>query len=201
MDGSVTRALGSRRRKRASTDARDYLDEFFANYPAFVYNRSGSATDEFYRMCDFFNWDRNDEERNEAHSLFKDAITQQFNRIYGTDVNDVKNWQSLCKVIGIVPVPERLQDCRGAIENTHVNLVDLVDIDEIADGRVVVFSSELELSVYTKESGKFFPRENAYAGGLLKYLLRQIMTPGDRDSKKNNGRGGKVRGRGRNKKF
>jgi len=42
---------------------------------------------------------------------------------------------------------------------------------------VTVFVSELKLSEYTKQTGKFFPRDNAYAGGLLRYLLRRIMKP------------------------
>jgi hypothetical protein len=42
---------------------------------------------------------------------------------------------------------------------------------------VTVFVSEMQLSEYTKSTGKFFPRDNAYAGGLLRYLLRHIMDP------------------------
>lgn len=42
---------------------------------------------------------------------------------------------------------------------------------------MTVFVSEKKLSEYTKSTGKFFPRDNAYAGGLLKYLLRRIMDP------------------------
>ena len=30
------------------------------------------------------------------------------------------------------------------------------------------------MKVYTKKTGRVFPREEAYAGGLLKYLLREI---------------------------
>jgi hypothetical protein len=35
-----------------------------------------------------------------------------------------------------------------------------------------------ELSEYTKKSRKFFAKENAHAGGVLKFLLRQILHPG-----------------------
>ena len=37
------------------------------------------------------------------------------------------------------------------------------------------FSSLEELRAYTIETKKIFPREDAYAGGLLAYLLREIL--------------------------
>lgn len=56
---------------------------------------------------------------------------------------------------------------------THVNLCDLLDSTR-QRSRVRIFSSELELRWFTIRTGNFFPREHAYAGGLLKYLLREI---------------------------
>jgi hypothetical protein len=60
-----------------------------------------------------------------------------------------------------------------AIKKTHVNLVDLVD----RPNNIRIFATEVALSDYTKEKGKIFPKKNAYAGGLLKYLLRNIENP------------------------
>ena len=58
------------------------------------------------------------------------------------------------------------------IKNVHVNLIDLVD----TSGRdVEIFPSLEDLSEYTIETGKFFPKESAYAGGVLKFLLREIL--------------------------
>jgi hypothetical protein len=59
---------------------------------------------------------------------------------------------------------------------THVNIVDLIDTRNTGR-RVKVFNSVQELSMYTKDSGKYFPKENAYAGGVLKFLLREILNP------------------------
>lgn len=36
----------------------------------------------------------------------------QFNDIYGTDEEDLRSWQGLCRVLNIEPVPEELQECR-----------------------------------------------------------------------------------------
>lgn len=62
------------------------------------------------------------------------------------------------------------------VEDTHVNLVDLTD--SFTSGKsVTIFESEVALSEYTKAHGRFFPRENAHAGNLLKHLLRHIFNP------------------------
>ena len=60
-------------------------------------------------------------------------------------------------------------------QGMFVNLVDLVDTGNT--GRIVTqFSSLPELVEYTKTTGKYFPKESAYAGGVLKLLLREILT-------------------------
>ena len=63
-------------------------------------------------MCDVFGWDTEDYEMREARRNFKSAIVQQFNGLYGTDVNDLNAWQELCHVLDIEPVPESLEGCR-----------------------------------------------------------------------------------------
>jgi hypothetical protein len=86
------------------------LANYFAQYPGFKYNSAKSATDEFYRLCNFEGWDR--DEKLVAKSGFQDALTMQFNNIYGTNENDLTNWQILCAKLGIDPVPESLNACR-----------------------------------------------------------------------------------------
>jgi hypothetical protein len=69
---------------------------------------------EFIRMCDFFGWDRNDERREEARRLLKDAIIQQFTSLHGTDVDNISSWKNLCRpgVLDIVPNPDELEACQ-----------------------------------------------------------------------------------------
>lgn len=134
-----------------------------------------------------------------AHSRFKDALVLQFNETYGTEVDSLRSWQALAQVIGIDPIPETLEVCQAvcgclhhlcstngsqvallwqAVETSNVNIVDLVDARH-EDSEVIVhnFATELELSEYTRKWGKYFPKEHAYAGGLLQYLLRHIFHP------------------------
>jgi hypothetical protein len=55
-----------------------------------------------------------------------------------------------------------------------VNLVDLVDRHRTGR-QVKQFKTLQELQEYTIAEGKFFPKESAYAGGVLKLLLREIL--------------------------
>lgn len=56
-------------------------------------------------------WDT-EKKREGARKDLRDALTEQFNSIYGTDVENIKNWQLLCRVLGISPVSEDLDECR-----------------------------------------------------------------------------------------
>lgn len=56
---------------------------------------------------------------------------------------------------------------------THVNLSDLLD-GARTGAPVRTFATQTDLANYTRTEGRYFPKEDAYAGGLLKYLLREI---------------------------
>ncbi|KAG0705570.1 hypothetical protein DFH29DRAFT_905992 [Suillus ampliporus] len=164
------------RPKRSYASTQTPLDTFFAGYSKFEYNPSASASLEFYRMCDEFGWDKENKKREKASRDFKDALVQQFNHIYGTDADDLTSWRTLCQIVHISPIPDTLTSCREAVKATYVNIVDLIDT-KVTGEPVMVFVSEVRLSEYTKRTGKVFPRESAYAGGLLRYLLRRIRNP------------------------
>jgi hypothetical protein len=75
---------------------------------------------EFYRMCNHYGW-RGDKdkdghylnpEREVAGKEFKNALTLQFNAIYGTDENSLVAWQNLCIILNLGDVPEELHACR-----------------------------------------------------------------------------------------
>ena len=55
-----------------------------------------------------------------------------------------------------------------------MNLIDLVHgLKE----EVTIFKTEKLLSEYTKETGKYFPKEDARDGGVLRALRRHIEWP------------------------
>jgi hypothetical protein len=88
------------------------LQEFFDSYPPFVYDSSSSASSEFYRLCDYFHWDRDDPDRQDAHAEFKDALVKQFNVNFGTNADDLTSWQGLCASLYVNPIPDELAACR-----------------------------------------------------------------------------------------
>ncbi|KAF8758439.1 hypothetical protein RHS01_02321 [Rhizoctonia solani] len=101
-------------------DARAYIRAFFNKYDDFDYDPTKPVMEEFYRMCDHYSWssekDKNrrylNKAREKAGEGFKDALTLQFNTIYGTDENSLLAWQNLCIVLNLGNIPEELNACR-----------------------------------------------------------------------------------------
>lgn len=67
---------------------------------------------EFYRMCEYFEWQSSAPAMLQARNEIKDALTQQFNTIYGTNENDLSAWQNLCRVLELSDIPDDLFRCR-----------------------------------------------------------------------------------------
>lgn len=63
-------------------------------------------------MCDYFHWDRDSEEKNDARDRMRHAMVLQFNDTFGTNAEDLITWHNLCDVISIRPIPETLHACR-----------------------------------------------------------------------------------------
>lgn len=99
---------------------------------------------EFNRMSHHFHWERGGDEtqkrdgydnetrklleaqKQEARRAFKKALTREFNDIYGTDINDIRAWTKLCRVLSINPIPEKLKECRavGFLSTTSYRFTD-----------------------------------------------------------------------------
>ncbi|KAF5861157.1 hypothetical protein ETB97_000531 [Aspergillus alliaceus] len=145
----------------------------FAQYPGFAYSRDQPIHAEFYRMCDDFGWRKDEPERERAWKSFRIAVIQAFNSTVGSNANDLASWQRICHCLRIFPIPKGLRNAQQAVVKTHVNLVDLLESIR-AGSPVEAFSTLEDLRAYTIENGKYFPKEEAYEGGLLRFLLREI---------------------------
>ena len=88
------------------------VESFFAQYPDFDYCKERPIVQEFYRMCDFFEWEGDDNEKKVAHEDFKTAMVLTFNTLYGTDVDDIDSWHKLCVALNISPLPKGLRECQ-----------------------------------------------------------------------------------------
>jgi hypothetical protein len=89
------------------------MASFFAQYPEFDYDQNEPIAKEFYRMCDYFGWEKGDDERDEAHAEFKTAMVLKFNELYGTDTEDIECWHRLCVAVDIDPLPATIKDCKA----------------------------------------------------------------------------------------
>lgn len=114
-------------------------------------------------------------EEKSLYGAFRLAMVEEFNALYGVDENDVHSWRKLCFAIGVPPekVPWDLATCRKTVQNTHVNIVDLIDLRRTHQ-KVKIFKTSKELGSYTFKEGKVFPLNVAKAGGVLNLLLRKI---------------------------
>jgi len=61
-------------------------------------------------MGELLKWGK--EKQDDARGGLRDALTMQFNSTYGTDIDDIDNWQNLCRVLGISPISKDLDECR-----------------------------------------------------------------------------------------
>jgi hypothetical protein len=77
-----------------------------------VHDHTRGVSEEFYRMCDFYAWDRDDDDREKARQAFKDALVIRFNSLYGTDISDIENWHKLCVATCIQPLPTTIATCK-----------------------------------------------------------------------------------------
>ncbi|KAI9067584.1 hypothetical protein FKP32DRAFT_1620026 [Trametes sanguinea] len=147
---------------------------FFANYPEFDYDVEAPFFNEFKRLQTDLHWEQ--KQREIAREELRNAMVQQFNLMYGTNVDDLASWQLLCTALGMNPVPNTIKGCQRKVKATHVNLVDFVEAP-LSGKPIRTFKSEVALSKYTRDSKKYFPRDDVNSGSLLRCLLRQIMNP------------------------
>jgi hypothetical protein len=119
--------------KKAKDQKQSHLDKFFAGYPMFSYDPQANVSAQYSAMCrKYFGETRKikgggviitkrgivDPEdaptaRNAAYAAFDAAMSATFGDIYGTEVNDIGNWHSLCIVLDITPIPQTLYACRA----------------------------------------------------------------------------------------
>lgn len=69
-------------------------------------------TAQFHSLCYSQGWRPRTEERHAAYRAYGDAMSQAFNDAYGTEVDDLRSWQTLCEVLEIKPVPKILEECQ-----------------------------------------------------------------------------------------
>ncbi|KAF9072490.1 hypothetical protein BDP27DRAFT_1418102 [Rhodocollybia butyracea] len=178
------------------TETENIIQTFFEQYPEFTYDPASETMAQFWQLCNHMGWAHNTSERKEALGGIRNAIAQQFNAFYGGSAEDLNGWHNLYRALRVPDVPDSVAGCKALVPTIHVNICDLVDYSlHGQEMDVALHGSQEELAEYSRKNGKIYPRENAYAEGLLRFLLREIY--GKYQGRRREGAGGRRRDRGR----
>ncbi|RPB01297.1 hypothetical protein L873DRAFT_1565108, partial [Choiromyces venosus 120613-1] len=141
---------------------------FFARYPTFTPTPTNiipptrwSIHHDFARLCEHKQWRQRSRAQGRAWASFRQALINEFNYMFGIDDNNLENWQRLCRVVGVPEerIPETITQCKKALSTIHVNLIDLIETRYPGRNTPRRFPTLTALGNYTRQTGKFFPRE------------------------------------------
>ncbi|KAF9442696.1 hypothetical protein P691DRAFT_680946 [Macrolepiota fuliginosa MF-IS2] len=153
------------------------LEAFFRQYAWFRYKKNESAEAQYNRLRKEAGWKRGDPEGDKAWEDYRTALVRQFNTSFSNDDNDLDTWNALLRHVGINNPPGTVKECKDLIGGKFINLIDLINARDNPGVIITHYRNEVELSKYTLNSGKIFPRDHVEAGSLLRYLLRHIEHP------------------------
>ncbi|KOS41440.1 hypothetical protein ACN38_g7681 [Penicillium nordicum] len=156
------------------------LDEFFQSFAGFSYNPKLPPSESYAQLKRFCRWGQYDPEDKEAWEHYQSALKAEVKMWFGAE-NDLGAWHSLCRAIGIEPLPASCKQAVNVVRDVFVNIVDLITWARSGstNNRVQRFSSLQKLREYTKETKKVF-RNNLDEGDddgnvVLRHLLRFIF--------------------------
>ena len=188
------------------------LDQFFESFSKFPYNACIPPATSYKNLranlWKWHDWDGHRpstwrEYRQEVQARYEVALTDEFNLWFGTE-DDLKSWHSLCRALGIIPLPLTCEECRSVsscnqavhvyihkehhvsrlircwdilqvIKGVHVNIVDLIQWARRGErGAVQTFNTIKELSSYSYGQNKIYKKDQLRPGVVLRYLLREL---------------------------
>ncbi|TGZ80176.1 hypothetical protein EX30DRAFT_307838, partial [Ascodesmis nigricans] len=159
---------------------------FFADYQSFRYDPAQPYNEQFEALAAHRRWSTDGNTYNNARERFQQAMADAFEYDFGSQDTDYNAWVRLCNAMGIEPVPPSITQCRMAIKNVHVNLVDMHTVyrkrkltgDQRSIHQLLTFyPTQKALSNYIRadKEKRTFRKNQAKEGGLLKHLLRHVF--------------------------
>jgi hypothetical protein len=153
----------------------DPISEYFSTYSA----RFNFTPDDDWRQIDQFNslamemgWDQpaRAHEFSNLRRAWADFEQEEFGG------RNLENYQFLCEILKIDPIPESIKQCKSELRRVHVNIVDLMQSrwdNKMGRGPSYIpkFSNAHELREYTEQEGKKCPSEIAKTH-VVRVLLR-----------------------------
>lgn len=87
------------------------LDKFFQSFPGFSYNPKLPPSESYAQLKRFCRWGEYDPEDKEAWEQYQSALEAEVKMWFGAE-DDLGAWHSLCRAIGIKPLPAT---CKQAV--------------------------------------------------------------------------------------
>jgi hypothetical protein len=142
------------------------------------------------------NWKKTSSKYQKQRANF---VRNEFEVLFGSDLDGPGGWQALCEAVGIEDVPSSITQCKKVrppskkglfsrftnsnltsllftqlLKKVDVNIYDLIDAAR-SGAAARTFTDARQLAKYTKETGKVFPKAYAKQNKLLKFMLRRII--------------------------
>ncbi|KAJ5458578.1 hypothetical protein N7475_009966, partial [Penicillium sp. IBT 31633x] len=152
---------------------------FQRSFPLFRYDPTLSSSESFAQLKSFHGWGRNDPEERSAWGRYQSALVEEVELWYGAE-DDLDSWHSLCRSLGIQPLPVT---CGQGVRRTRglfVNIIDLIEWARSENQNIPVrrFPNLQVLREYSRRTNRIFPSSSLdeYHGGnvVLRHLLRFI---------------------------
>ncbi|KAI0668367.1 hypothetical protein C8Q78DRAFT_1046767 [Trametes maxima] len=145
--------------------------------PLFQRDLAAPLETEFLRLAAQHGWNPDSARyRNERFRFYGDAVLQDFTRHWGDNDSRLEAWQALCYHLGKAGPYTSIIECKKALKNVHVNLIDLVESKNSAR-KLRKFTTARALAAYTRETMKIFPKRRAKENPLLKQFLVVVFQP------------------------
>jgi hypothetical protein len=159
-----------------SDSEEDPIEAFFARFPSFSYEPSPDwrQLDPFNHLAKHFRWSKN--RRNSEYDRLKSTWTEVVESEFSG--SSISHYQSLCKDLDIDPIPDSVTECKTALREVFVNIVDLVQYRKDRQQRrgaskPRTFRTLGQLKQYASNTGKYYNKENAKAE-MLRELLKEL---------------------------
>ncbi|KAI1779919.1 hypothetical protein F4818DRAFT_158578 [Hypoxylon cercidicola] len=115
-----------------------------------------------------------------ARDKRKEELVSDWEEYFGS--GDLSDWQRLMADLGFTEEFTSKSQCRKALTHVWVNIRDFLD-DNRAGREIHRFDNETQLSQYTINTGKIFPKKKVPKESPLRKLLAHIFSPGGRHPK------------------
>lgn len=116
------------------------LDKFFRSFPSFRYNPKLPPSESYAQLREFCGWEKENPDGEKAWKKYQSALEAEVKMWFGAE-DDLDAWHSLCRAIGIEPLPET---CKQAVRVSTYHVCISACFFMIQNGDLQVFIIEID---------------------------------------------------------